>query len=793
MLKTEYFQRCSGVSFLTAFITLATQILVCRIVSAKLFNNYAFLVIALTMLGFAVSGVILAFNNRLLDRIRKNIHLLVWFFVLTIIGGTYWFYHLSLFMPNTFSGRMAYTLSSLYFISLAGYFAIPFIFSGLILGILLTHQRLPTRRIYCFDLMGSALGALLVVVFISYLGVERSLLILCGVFLLGANVLLPLRGRGNKLLLGAFFLGTVFLYFNYLDIFKLKYPGGTQLALLEAQYVQWDPVARIEVSNIDLTKKGINDLDLSMIGTDREFYKHIEKFLTQNNNAGTWAYHYNGNISSLKGVEKTMYSSAYQGTSLRAPNVLVIGMGAGMDILTGLYFNASKITGVDINAATHNVLNNVYKDYFRYWVNDPKVTMVQDEGRHYLTNSRDKYDIIQVTGVDSYSGTMASSNIFAESYLYTKEAIKLYYEKLTKDGIINIIRLEYPNPPREMLRMLATTVRVLREMGVKEPANHIVMFVNYKFSGASLLIKKEPFSGAEIQKLKNWTASIPYFKYITTPEIPVSFFRIYQTFLELKDPQKEEAFIRQYPLDISPVEDDKPFFFRYSRWSDLFTRNIPFFEFNIAILVSLLSVISALCVFLPLKYLLKSSVPLPHRYRHVLIFSCLGVGYFFIEIALMQKLGLFLGHPNYAISVVLSGLLLATGIGALYSKSIIQRFSNIRNVTSFLSVLIMLGAQCILPHLKSLIGWNIMAKGILAYSLLFPVGLLLGVYLPEALEQLKKRYPKYVPWGWGINGIFSVIAPVIAMAISVTFGINFLLLCSVPFYITAGYLLNLER
>ena len=181
---------------------------------------------------------------------------------------------------------------------------------------------------------------------------------------------------------------------------------------------------------------------------------------------------------------------------------------------------------------------------------------------------------------------------------------------------------------------------------------------------------------------------------------------------------------------------------------------------------------------------------MPHKARHVLIFSCLGVGYFFIEIAFMQKLGLFLGHPNYAISVVLSGLLLATGIGSLYSKRIIEKFHNIRNVTSILAVLMIAVCQCILPGLKSWIGLDIFLKWALAYVLLFPVGLLLGVYMPEALEQLKKTFPKYVPWGWGINGIFSVIAPIAAMAVSVTFGINFLLLSSVPFYLTAGYLLS---
>ena len=130
----------------------------------------------------------------------------------------------------------------------------------------------------------------------------------------------------------------------------------------------------------------------------------------------------------------------------------------------------------------------------------------------------------------------------------------------------------------------------------------MAVFTNVWLTSGSLLIEKQPFTGAEILKLKNWTAHNPYFKYITTAEVPLSKLRVYQSFLELNDPQKEEAFIRQYPFDIHPVEDDRPFFFRYSRWSDLLTHKIPFFELNIVVLLSLLSVVTALCIFWPLNF-----------------------------------------------------------------------------------------------------------------------------------------------------------------------------------------------
>jgi hypothetical protein len=493
--------------------------------------------------------------------------------VFTLIVSAILFYQAPITLRLT-ANEISYVKSFLFFISLACLFVIPFVFCGLILGVLLAHKQLPTRKIYCFDLIGSALGALLIVYLISFLGVEKSLLILCCLFLLGVNIILPVRSTKQYWILGMTLLMLFILYPNCSKIFKMKPPAGSHLASLDTEYYEWDPIARIEVSNIDLVDGTIKDLDLSGIGTNQDFQGRIKKFLTQNNNAGTWAFYYDGHINSLKGIEETLYYGAYKVTSVDSPNVLVIGMGAGMDVLTALYSNASKVTGVEINGAIHRILKKIYKDYFKHWVNDPRVRLVHDEGRHFLSKTDELYDVIQLTGVDSYSGTMASANIFSENYLYTKEAVKLYFERLTEEGIIDIIRLEYPEPPREMLRMLTTAVAVLREMGIQEPSKHIVMMSNIWLTGSSLLIKKKPFKEEEIRKLKDWADHNPYFFYSTTTDLPLNLSRIYQSFLELNNKALEKAFIIQYPLNILPTEDDQPFFFRYTKWRHLFEKVI---------------------------------------------------------------------------------------------------------------------------------------------------------------------------------------------------------------------------
>jgi spermidine synthase len=149
--------------------------------------------------------------------------------------------------------------------------------------------------------------------------------------------------------------------------------------------------------------------------------------LTQNNYAYTYAVDYDGMRESLAGIEETIYAAAYQAGGTPAPRVLVIGVGGGFDILTALYFHADRVTGAEINGATVGILTRSYRDYFRPWVEDPRVRLVHAEGRHFLATEPGAFDVIQLSGVDSYSGTPGAAHVFSENYLYTGQAVDLYW------------------------------------------------------------------------------------------------------------------------------------------------------------------------------------------------------------------------------------------------------------------------------------------------------------------------------------------------------------------------------
>jgi spermidine synthase len=748
------------------------------------------------MLGFAFSGVVLTrglrvFEKRLEDALSGCAALAV----LTGLATSVAFYHADV-GPQFPRLSGALPLQLLRWIPLSLLFAVPFAFCGLVLGALLSLPDLAARRVYFFDLAGSAVGAFAVIPAIARFGVEASLLAAGLVLLAGVVWLAPPRHAGVRVLAGLAALSLAGTAVWRDRAFAMRYPTGSMLSgTVEngtLEHVVWDPVARIEVSKT-MPPDPDTMMFPSLVGKNRAFLARFRKLITQNNYAFTYAVDYDGRPGSLRGIEETIYAAAYQAGATRNPRVVVIGVGGGFDLLTALAFDASEVTGVEINAATVGILRDTYRDYFRAWVEDPRVRVVSGEGRHYLATRPDRYDVIQLSGVDSYSGTAAAAHVFSENYLYTAEAFFLYLSRLTDNGIVNLMRLEHM-PPREMLRALTTAVAALRRAGVKEPAEHVTMISARNGIFAALLVKRSPFTAEERARLRAWVSSSDLM-HVSAASGGVAFPSVYQSFLDQRHPQKEAAFVAAYPFDIAPVTDDRPFFFRSTYWwhlwrhEPLLGRSIPFMEYSLVVLGAVVSVAALLCVFLPLRLVAAEGARVPGAGRYGFFFAAIAIGFMAVEIALLQRFGLFLGHPNYALSVVLAALLLFSGIGSLFSRAIVRALGQFRFVSYALAVVLALEQFLAFPLLPRLIGLPFAVRAAIVFLLVAPVGACLGTFMPTGLERLKAAAPTFVPWAWGINGIFSVLAPLLAVGLSMSWGITALLAASLPFYLAAGFVL----
>lgn len=796
--------RAGLIAFLVAGVTLAVQVLVHRMVAVKLVNNFVFLVLSLTMLGFAVSGVVLTRWRAVLQARREEVVAAAGaLFALSLLAAAATFYHApspdQLGMARWATSRQGFIVAFLLCVPLAFLYAVPFAFCGLILGLLLSAEDLPVRPIYALDLAGSAAGAFAVLPLISGLGVEKAALLAALVMVAGTAGLARPRSAAARGLSAAAALVVALAALAGGRVFDMRYPSNSVLGMARLagsgfvlEHVAWDPVARIEVTRIPPPTPDTVPWPY-LVGDDAQFLRRFQRILTQNNTAFTYAVAYDGTRESLAGIERTLYAAAYP-VSVPQPRVLVIGVGGGFDVLTALRFDASAVTGVEVNGATVDILTRTYRDYFRPWVKDPRVRLVHGEGRHFLASTDERYDVIQLSGVDTAAGTPAAAHVFSENYIYSAEAFDLYLSRLSPDGIINMMRQEY-RPPREMLRALVTAVASLRRAGVERPANHVAMVTARDGLFTALLVKRTPFKGDEVLRLHAWADGSPFFAVSAAPGGNAARSNLYQAFLELDDPRHEAAFAGRYPFDVRPADDDRPFFFKYSYWWHLRTRmpivrdSVPVMELSLLLLLGLASLAAALCVVLPLRHLARQGARAPGAVRFGVFFACIGVGYLAIEMALLQKFGLFLGHPNYALSVVLAVLLFTTGLGSLYSAALARALGGIRGLGLAVAAVVVLERALALPHLSGLVGLPFAGRAAIVAALVAPVGLLLGTFFPSALDRLKGEAGAFVPWAWGLNGVFSVLAPLLSVAVSVTWGINALLLGALPFYLVASLVL----
>jgi spermidine synthase len=796
-------RRASALAFLAAFVALFVQVLVHRMVSAKLLNNFAFLVISLTMLGFAVSGV---FLSRRLGAVLEELdsHLLTGaaLFAITLIAAALLFYRApsgdEILAQDSAAATRTALLSYVGTLPLAVLFAVPFAFVGLMLGALLASPTAQTRRVYAFDLAGSAAGACAVIPAISHFGVERSALAAAAALVTGTLLLTRPRTRHPRLAAAAAIAMVAGAAIAGPRAFAMHYPRESFLGMTQVpssgyvlERIAWDPVARIEVSRIPPPRVE-GSLWPSLTGGNDAFLARFRRVITQNNNAFTYAVDYDGRKESLKGIEETVYAAAYQASSVRAPKVLVIGVGGGFDVLTALNFDAASVVGVEVNAATLDIVRRDEREYFRHWVDDPRVRLVHDEGRHFLAGSDGLYDVLQLSGVDSASGTPGAAHVFSESYIYTREAFDLYLSRLTPGGILNVMRHEWI-PPREMLRAVCTAVGALRRSGVDRPAGHLAVVAANDARFTALLVKKTPFTADEVARLRDWTAGSRFF-HVAYPS-PADDSRprnLYQAYLGLGDPVRERVFESAYPFDVRPVDDDRPFFFKHSYWWHLWSdepvlsQSVPVMEYGLLVLLAVTSVAAAVCVFLPLRMLAGNGLHIAHAGRYAVFFGGIGLGYLAVEMALLQKFGLLLGHPNYALSVVLASLLVASGAGALFSHRIAAALGGLRFVAYLLAGVLLAELLVAFPFLPRLAGAPFAVRVAVVVGLVVPPGVLMGTFFPTGLEDLKPDRSAFVPWAWGLNGVFSVVAPVLSVAISMTWGISALLLSAIPLYLAAA-------
>ena len=561
-------------------------------------------------------------------------------------------------------------------------------------------------------------------------------------------------------------LGAINQSVKLVDIQWLK--GGRNSH--DGLYEKWNAFSRIHVREL-----GSQPFGWGLSPRYRAQREIGQLYLDIDSGAATVITKFDGNLNAVEHLKYDVTALAHY---LRNPtSVLVIGIGGGRDILTSLAFGQRHVTGVEINPDILRLLTRRFGQYSGSLQNNPDVTLVHDEARSYVARSLESYGIIQASLIDTWAATSAGAYVLTENGLYTKEAWLTFLTHLTPDGILTMSRWYYEAQPAEILRLAALATASLMDIGVADPRQHVIIVRNQDV--ATIMVAKRPFSAADIDTVTKISKAME-FQPVLTPR-----FAERPEFEAISTPGQYEHLIRTYPLNIEAPTDDSPFFFHMLRAGDLLKRSTfqGMNQLNLRAVnvlgrsLAIVSGLSAIAIIAPLVF--RRKVREARSIRLMIYFAAIGLAFMMVEIGQLERLIVFLGHPIYGLTVVLFVLLLASSCGSFYS-------SRMRPWMWLLPVALAAFIFASPSVTYQLTAASTPVRIAVSALLLFPSGFFMGMAFPLGISKaVSVNEGAPTAWYWGVNGAFSVISSVLAVAVAVFWGVTVTLLVGLGAYILA--------
>ena len=670
--------------------------------------------------------------------------------------------------------------------------AAPFVLSGVATCLALTRWPAAVHTLYAADLLGAALGCLLIWVLLPLLGGPGTVLAVAALglgaawcFALAPGSGAPRSGLLVASLVVAGLLGAQ-LVLGEVPALRLKWvKGGAERA---AAHEAWSSFARVTVRPIpDGWPRGW--------GISPRFVpdRKVEQLLLQiDAAAGTVLTRFEGDPAAVRHLQWDVTSLAYH---LRpGGHAAVVGVGGGRDVLAALTCGSRAVTGIELNGAILELLRGRYAGFTGRLERLPGVRLVHDEARSWLSRTPERFDVVQLSLIDTWAATAAGAFALAENGLYTTEAWAVFLERLAPGGLLSVSRYYAPDSPHELRRLVALAAAALRGAGVADPAPHLAVAVcphqPTQPGVANLLLSREPLSPGDVAALERLCGELG-FELLLAPggSGPDEVLRR----LARGEPPGASAY------DLSPPTDDRPFFFNMLRLRDALGgrrgeggANDPNLR-AVSVLSLLLLVSGGLCLLClggPLLWRTERA-PLRGNGDLFLLFAAIGTGFMLVEVALLQRLSLFLGHPVWGLCVVLFGFLLGGAAGSWLTPA----GGRGRRAAALLLLGALLASQVAVPPLLlAARGAGTPARIGLALLTLLPLGCLMGMPFPLGMRAALARAPGLAPWLWGINGATSVTGSVLALALALELGTAATGWAGLGCYaLAAAVLLRLER
>lgn len=782
-----------NINFLTIFLassfTLALQIAITRILSVVIGYQLAFFCISLAMLGMTVGSVYIYINNdKFFSDSDRN------------FSKSFSYFGISILVCLLILGRIKIaqdTITLIFHLSIVSLsIVIPFFFSGIIVSGLLTKPNISVGKMYFFDLLGAALSCLLVLLSLNLFSVPTFILLLAVLSSITAFLFYSkLSSKEKKISLSIFALAIVSFLSSLtpLSPFYLRYVKGLKIERNKVAIEKWN-----SFSHISMMKPG------QMPGVPGPMWGPSSKFPTNLKDGTIYHFFIDGEAGtgiveykSLKDLEYLRYDVVNIAHRISEKNqACIIGVGSGRDIHSAFLYDYKKILAVEINPIFINILKNENLDIAKI-ANDPRVSLQVDDGRAFYSNAKNlKCDLLMMSLIDTWASTGAGAMTLTENNLYTSEAWKIFLSRLSPNGIFTVSRWYNPNHPEETGKTFTLAASALYNNSNEPVGKNIIILGTDILS--TILVKNQPFSEVELEEIKR-EAELLGFKILYMHGDSNSL-EIFQKIGNTTDENSLRANLSNITINLEPTKDENPYFFNLigvnslselitlmGRSSGVVSGNLKAM-FLLLILLTILILFSGFLILLPL-FLHAKEKP---NFLSIFYFFGIGAGFILFEIGLIQRISLILGRPEYALGVVLAGIIFSLGIGSLLSAF----FSDLHLIKSkifiglsfslFLIIFYSTGISAFTNYLMEL---SLFFRILITLLLILPIGILLGFGFPLGMRLIAVKFPNSTPWLWAINGIAGVTFSVVAVMISMYAGISYTFYSSAFIYFLAGTIL----
>jgi hypothetical protein len=797
--------------------TLMLQIIETRIISVISWYHLAFFIISIAMFGLTAGAVFVYLRRARFRPKELSVDLTVATLAFALTTDLAILVQLTL-VTGASPSLTAFVAWTQFALCLA----VPFFFSGVVVSLALTRSPYPVGKVYGADLIGAAVGCIGVLAILNLTTGPSAVLWVGALIALAA---LAFARAGPPVVPGSVVPGSVVpgstvpgspvprstspsstsRLFRHrrsivagcllLAIANTLTDHGVRPTNFKDQvetadkhaYDRWNSFSRITVSQNETVPPGMFGASPHLPRSDVD-----QRSLLIDGGAGTAMYRFDGNLESLGFLRYDVTNLAYAIPNLKTG--AVIGVGGGRDVLSQRLFGVRDVTGVEINPIIIDVLRGRLAGYTTIAALDG-VRFEVDEARSWFARTPRSFDVIQMSLIDTWAATGAGAFTLTENGLYTVEAWQRFLGRLNPGGLFTVSRWYAPGEVNETGRLVSLAVATLIENGAAEPRRHL--FLATAGNVATLIVTKSPVSPAALAALKD-AARANAFPVLLSPDTAAPS-EMLESIVTARNRAALDHATAGYYLDLTPPTDTRPFFFNQLRFATLldpgvfsrFTHTGVFAGNLIATLtLAMLVVISlalvAVTIIVPLRPTVREA-GWALAAGGTAYFALIGSGFMMIEIALLQRMSVFLGHPVYALSVVLFSLILWTGFGSLASERVPLDGPGKLAAWSLASAVYVFALPSWLPPLLTEFdGADLPLRAGLCVLALAPAGLLMGFGFPTGMRLAGAISTGPTPWFWGVNGAAGVLAASVAVVTSIAFGIDTTLRIGAACYFLVG-------